>query len=125
MNIPGIALLFAMLLPPGVMAEDDLVVAVASNFRAAAEEIAGEFTKSSGVKVRISSGSTGALYAQIVNGAPYDVFLAADARRPQLLDEEALALSGSRTSYATGSLVLWSADSALAGKSCITMNQDG
>ena len=77
------------------------------------------------MKVRISSGSTGALYAQIVNGAPYDVFLAADARRPQLLDEEALALSGSRTSYATGSLVLWSADSALANKSCIAVLKSG
>ena len=65
------------------------------------------------------------LYAQIVNGAPYDVFLAADTKRPKRLEEEALAVSGSRTSYASGSLVLWSADSALANQSCIEALRSG
>jgi len=59
-------------------AEDSLTIAVASNFRSTAHLIADAFTSELGVSVRLSSGSTGKLYAQIVNGAPYDVFLAAE-----------------------------------------------
>ena len=125
MSLSRTALLLAILLPASAVADEGLIVAVASNFRSAAEEIAREFTNASEIPVRISSGSTGMLYAQIVNGAPYDVFLAADARRPQLLEAGALAIDGSRTSYATGSLVLWSADSALAGQSCIEALMSG
>lgn len=119
------ALFLTILFPLSVVADEGLLIAVASNFRAAAEEIAAEFTKATRVPVRISSGSTGMLYAQIVNGAPYDVFLAADTKRPKRLEEEALAVSGSRTSYASGSLVLWSADSALANQSCIEALRSG
>jgi len=119
------ALFLTILLPLRVVADEGLIIAVASNFRTAAEEIASEFTNVSQIPVRISAGSTGMLYAQIVNGAPYDVFLAADARRPQLLEEAGVAVSGSRTGYATGSLVLWSADSALANQSCIEVLKSG
>lgn len=125
MSLFRTALILTILLPLSAVADENLTVAVASNFRTAAEEIASEFTSVSQIAVRISSGSTGMLYAQIVNGAPYDVFLAADARRPQLLEEDGLAVSGSRISYATGSLVLWSADSALANQSCIEVLKSG
>ncbi len=125
MSLFRTALILTILLPLSAVADDGLTIAVASNFRRAAEEIASEFTNVSQVAVRISSGSTGMLYAQIVNGAPFDVFLAADARRPQLLEDDALAVSGSRISYATGSLVLWSADSALANQSCIEVLKSG
>lgn len=113
------------LLPLSVTADQGLIIAVASNFRAAAEEIAAEFTSTTRIPVRISSGSTGMLYAQIVNGAPYDIFLAADARRPQLLENDALAVGGSRLTYATGSLVLWSADPSLKGLGCIEALKSG
>jgi molybdate transport system substrate-binding protein len=61
----------------------------------------------------MSSGATGKLYAQIKNGAPFDVFLAADDERPTLLEEEGVAVTGSRFTYALGMLVLWSPDVGL------------
>jgi molybdate transport system substrate-binding protein len=88
-------------------------VAVASNFLGAARALAARFEARSGAELRLSSGSTGKLYAQIANGAPYDVFLAANAREPARLEREGLAVPGSRFTYALGTLVLWSADPAL------------
>lgn len=84
----------------------------------AAEEVVSEFTKATGIPVRLSAGSTGKLYAQIVNGAPYDVFLAADERRPALLEDLGLTVAGSRRTYAFGSLVLWSADNSMRQQDC-------
>jgi molybdate transport system substrate-binding protein len=83
-------------------------VAVAANFADTARLIAQGFERESGRPVILVAGSTGKLYAQIVNGAPFDAFFAADARRPQLLDEGGLAVRGSRFTYATGRLLLWS-----------------
>jgi molybdate transport system substrate-binding protein len=60
--------------------------------------------------ITLSAGSTGKLYAQIVNGAPFDVFLAADQNRPRQLEETAHGVSGSRFTYAVGRLSLWSKD---------------
>ena len=94
------------------------VVAVASNFRMPAENLVQVFEEQSGHSVVVTSGSTGTLYAQIVNGAPFDVLLAADAERPGLLVENGTALPGSRFTYAVGQLVLWSADPALTGDDC-------
>ena len=99
--------LFALLAGAGAAA-DDLTVAVASNFSRTAHELAERFTASSGVAVRISAGSTGKLYAQIVNGAPFDVLLAADSDRPARLEASGLAEASTRFTYATGRLVLWS-----------------
>lgn len=82
--------------------------AVAANFTAAMREIAADFERASGDKVLLSFGSTGTLYAQIRQGAPFDILLAADQRRPCLLVEEGRA--SDRFTYATGKLVLWSAD---------------
>lgn len=85
-----------------------MTVAVASNFKSTATHLANRFLEESGNTVRFSSGSTGKLYTQIVNGAPFDAFLAADAERPALLEDSGLAVHGSRFTYATGSLVLFS-----------------
>ncbi len=88
---------------------DTLTVAVASNFRVAAEKLSAEFNAATGHEVRISSGSTGKLHAQLLHGAPYDVFLAADAQSPELIEASELGVKGSRFTYAIGYLVLWSA----------------
>lgn len=86
---------------------DDVRLAVASNFLGAVREIARNFQARTGHKVIISSGSTGKLYAQIINGAPFDLFLAANSREPQRLEDEARIQPGSRYTYARGVLALW------------------
>ena len=84
-----------------------LKVAVASNFLAPLEALAEVYRQQGGPALQISAGATGQLYAQITQGAPYDVFLAADQARPQRLVSEGTALTGSRMTYARGRLVLW------------------
>ena len=95
-----------------------ITVAVASNFTPALQDIAARFEIESGHTVGISSASTGKLYAQITNGAPFDVLLAADAERPRLLEASGHGVAGSRLTYAIGGLVLWSRDPALAAADC-------
>lgn len=90
----------------GVQAEE-LKVAVAANFAHTLGQITKEFEAQTGHKVRVSSGSTGALYTQIQHGAPFDLFLAADKARPQRLEREDKILPGSRTTYAIGQLAYW------------------
>jgi molybdate transport system substrate-binding protein len=85
-----------------------LHVAVASNFRKTLESLADTLADSSDCQLLLSSGSTGSLYAQIMQGAPYDVFLAADSYRPVLLEENGHGVAGSRVVYAIGRLALWS-----------------
>ena len=92
------------------LAGELVTVAVASNFSRTAGELSARFAGETGITVRISNGSTGKLYAQILNGAPFDVFLAADARRPALLEQAGRTVPGSRFTYAVGALVLWSRD---------------
>ena len=87
---------------------DEIRVAVASNFANTLKVIASNFEAASGHKVKLSIGSTGKHYAQIHHGAPFDVFFAADSKRPALLEAEGAALPGSRFTYAIGRLVLWS-----------------
>lgn len=86
---------------------EPLRVAVASNFAAPLERIAAEFRERTGHPVELSSGSSGKLYAQIENGAPFHVFLSADAERPELLERSGHAKPGSRFTYAVGRLVLY------------------
>lgn len=93
---------------PGLSGADAIRVATASNFRDAMSPLVSEFEKGSKHTVVAIFGSTGKHYAQIVNGAPFDVFLAADARRPVLLEQEGLGIPGTRFTYAIGQLVLWS-----------------
>lgn len=100
--------LFFLSFWPGYLQAAEVMVAVASNFTRTLEKLAPEFERSSGHSVTIVSGATGRHYAQIVNGAPYDVFLAADAQVTARLEEEGRAVPGSRAVYATGRLSLWS-----------------
>ena len=95
-----------------------LTVAVASNFARPAHAIAERFEAASDHSVRITTASTGKLYAQIVNGAPFDILLAADAERPRLLEQSGAAVAGTRFTYAVGALTLWSRDEELAGTDC-------
>jgi molybdate transport system substrate-binding protein len=88
-------------------------VAVASNFVPALELVAKKFEAGSGHRLTVSSGSSGKLYAQIKNGAPFDVLLSADAERPQKLEAEQMAVPGSRFTYALGRLALWSLQASM------------
>lgn len=81
---------------------------MASNFASTARDISEQFSRESGTRVRITTASTGKLYAQIVNGAPFDILLAADAERPLRLETTGAGVRGSRFTYALGALVLWS-----------------
>ena len=112
-------ILFLLILTPGgAHAGEQLTIAVASNFQATAKEIATQFSATTDISVRISSGSTGSLYARIVNGAPYDIFLAADTARPRLLEKHGFAVANSSFVYASGQLVLWSADPRFKDRDC-------
>ncbi len=88
---------------------DDAQVAVAANFTAPMKLIAADFEKDTGHRAILSFGATGKFYAQITNGAPFDVFLAADDDTPLKLEKAGGAVNGSRFVYAVGKLVLWSA----------------
>ena len=88
---------------------DEVSVAVAANFAAPMQKIAAEFEKETGHKVLTSTGATGKFYAQIQNGAPFEVLLSADDETPAKLVKEGAAISGSQFTYAIGKLVLWSA----------------
>jgi len=91
---------------PAVAAETQ--VAVAANFTAPANEIAAAFAKATGHSARLSFGSSGQFYAQMAHGAPYEVFLSADAERPRQAEQAGLGVPGSRFTYAVGRLVLYS-----------------
>ena len=91
---------------------DEVQVAVAANFTAPMQQIAAQFEKDSGHKAVLSFGATGKFYAQIVNGAPFELLLAADDETPARLEKEGQGVAGSRFTYAIGKLVLWSADPA-------------
>ena len=122
---PRALLLLALSLSATAHADDILTIAVASNFRSTVEKVADAFTIEAGIPVRLSSGSTGKLYAQITNGAPYDIFLAADMERPRLLVASGDAIKRSLVSYADGKLVLISTDPSLAGQNCSAALQAG
>ncbi len=88
---------------------DEVQVAVAANFTAPMKQIAADFEKDTGHKAVAAFGATGKFYAQIKNGAPFEVLLAADDTTPAKLEAEGAAVAGSRFTYAIGRLVLWSA----------------
>ncbi|MEQ8557261.1 MAG: molybdate ABC transporter substrate-binding protein [Henriciella sp.] len=96
----------------------DALVAVATNFREVAEVLEADFEASTGYEISVASGSTGQLYTQITNGAPFDILLAADQIRPEMLQQNGNAVAATRFTYAIGKLVLWSADGQ-------TFEQDG
>jgi len=86
----------------------EVSVAVAANFTAPMQKLAQVFEQETGHKALLSFGSTGNFYAQIRNGAPFHVLLAADDETPLKLEKEGLGVAGSRFTYAVGKLVLWS-----------------
>lgn len=103
--LPGLYLVLAS----AAALADDVQVAVAANFTAPMKLIAADFEKDTGHKAVLTFGATGKFYAQIIHGAPFEVFLAADDETPAKLEKEGAAVNGSRFTYATGKLVLWSA----------------
>ncbi|MCW8888476.1 MAG: molybdate ABC transporter substrate-binding protein [Gammaproteobacteria bacterium] len=100
--------LVILMLGARISLADEILVAVASNFSSTIREIAERFEASTGHKVKLTFGSTGKHYAQIIHGAPYDLFFAADSRRPERLEQNGNALPQSRFTYAIGRLALWS-----------------
>lgn len=104
------ALLFSIAQVAGA---DEVHVAVAANFTGPMKDLAPLYEKATGDKLLLSFGSTGAFYAQIKNGAPFDVLLAADSETPKKAVEEGLGVVGTTFTYAVGKLVLWSANTGL------------
>jgi molybdate transport system substrate-binding protein len=100
-------LVLALALAAFPAAADEIPCAVAANFVPCFEEVAAAFEQATGHTVLISSGSTGSLTAQIRQGAPFELFLAADEACPRHLDEEGFTVPGTRRTYAVGRLVLW------------------
>ncbi|MEW5771258.1 MAG: molybdate ABC transporter substrate-binding protein [Pseudomonadota bacterium] len=101
--------LLCLCLMPLAGAAATVQVAVAANFTAPMQRIAAEFERATGHKAALSFGSSGKFYAQIRNGAPFQVFLSADDETPARLEQEGAIVPGSRFTYATGRLALWSA----------------
>lgn len=87
----------------------EVQVAVAANFAGPMEKLAEQFQRDTGHKAVVASGATGKFYAQIRNGAPFEVLLSADDETPARLEAEGHAVARSRFTYAVGRLVLWSA----------------
>ena len=100
---------------PGLAHADTTLVAVAANFAGAAEAVSAAFRDETGHDAQITTGSTGKLYAQITEGAPFEVLLSADAKTPEKLLDEGLAVANSSFTYAIGGLTLWSVDADLIG----------
>lgn len=108
------SLLFALTaVVTGWAQADEVQVAVAANFTAPMQQIAALFEKDTGHKATLAFGATGKFYAQIINGAPFEILLSADDETPAKLEKEGFGIPGSRFTYAIGTLVLWSANPAL------------
>lgn len=106
LNVPTLMLCLLSMCIPAAMA-DDIRIAVAASFTPTLKRLATDFTASTGHRIVISSASTGKHYAQIRNGARFDLFLAADSERPERLEREGSGVPGSRFVYAQGRLALW------------------
>lgn len=98
----------ALLTSPATAGE--ALIAVASNFVPTIREIVRVYEADTGHELRVTNASTGKLFAQVMNGAPFDVYLAADEERPRRLAAAGLAVESTRRTYALGRLVLYSAD---------------
>ena len=88
---------------------DEINVAVAANFSEPMHDLAADFAKDTGHQAKLTFGSSGKIFAQISNGAPFGVFLSADQTKPAALEAAGLAVLGSRFTYSIGALALWSA----------------
>ncbi|AQS42312.1 MAG: Molybdenum ABC transporter periplasmic molybdate-binding protein (precursor) [Candidatus Tokpelaia hoelldobleri] len=110
----GLAGLF-FLLAASLAQAGQVVVAVAANFTGPAQDIAAVFKQETGHDVTLSYGATGGFYNQIAQGAPFDVFLAADNVRPEQAIDEGYGVTGTNFTYAVGKLVLWRANGKISG----------
>lgn len=108
--VATIALLLGLAAP---LRAAEVPVAVAANFAEPAKAIAAAFRRATGDRVVIATGSSGAFATQIAHGAPFQLFLSADAARPAALERAGLTVAGSRFTYAVGRLVLYSTDGTL------------
>ncbi len=95
------------LILPCLATAGSLNLAVAANFKQPLEQLVRQFDPGQQHQIAISSASTGVLYTQIRQGAPFDILLAADRARPERLEQEGLGIAGSRFTYAIGQLALW------------------
>lgn len=107
---PRALALAAALLATGLLHAAQVRVAVAANMAAPMQKIAADFERATGHEVIPALGSTGRFYSQLRGGAPFEVLVAADDEIPARLEREGLAVPGSRFTYASGRLVLWSLD---------------
>jgi molybdate transport system substrate-binding protein len=101
----------------------EVSVAATADFAAPLERLAPLFQKESGNSVKVTAGASGRLYAQIKAGAAFDVFLSADEELPKQLMQDGRADGGSRFVYATGRLVLWSAQDDLVDEKGAVLNR--
>lgn len=106
-----VAIVLFWCLGAGALADGphEVRVAVAANFAGPMERIGKMFEAETGYQVVVVGGATGALATQVRNGAPFDLLLAADEETPRKLEEEGFGAKGQRYTYATGRLVLYSA----------------
>ncbi|WPL19072.1 Molybdate-binding periplasmic protein precursor [Thiorhodovibrio winogradskyi] len=109
-SFPTTTLLAITLGLTNIAQAEEVSVAVAANFTGPMKEITAAFAEDTGHQAKTAFGSSGKFYAQISNGAPFDVFLSADAATPARLAQDGLTVPGSDFTYALGTLVLWSAD---------------
>jgi molybdate transport system substrate-binding protein len=106
-----LCLCIVLLSPSLLLAEQELTVAVAANFILPFEDLSRVFEQKTGIRLRATFTSTGNLYSQIINGAPYDVFLSADEKHPRMLQREGLVAEP--FVYARGKVILWTAKESL------------
>lgn len=104
-QLAGLCLLLTF---SGIAHAADVRIAVAANFTDTTRDLIAAFAEATGLEAVASYGSTGKLYAQIDNGAPFDVFLAADSERPEILEQNGQGAADTRFTYARGKLALWS-----------------
>jgi len=100
-------------------------IAVATNFKPVMDELKARFEDETWFGVEITYGSTGALYTQILHGAPYDAFLAGDQARPERLEHDGQGVSGTRRTYALGQLVFWQPGIEAVSADKLTMPERG
>ena len=103
-----ISLIFLSSIPFNYLLAESIYIGVASNFLKPMKVLKDNFKSKNNSKIFISSGSSGSLYAQIINGAPLDIFLSADQDLPKKLEKTTKAILGTRFTYATGKLVVYS-----------------
>lgn len=120
----SLAILTGLLLAAPAFA-DTVQVAVAANFAAPMQQIAAQFEKESGHKLVVSLGASGKFYAQVRNGAPFEVLLSADDEIPARLEQEGAAVAGSRRTYAVGRLALWSAQAGVVDEQGAVLGKGG